>query len=752
MKLSTYNPSVQLHNGPDAKVQAFDGGAARTFAAIGDMQGRAAGALVQGIGAVIKQQEDNMAADVISANTEYRARLNDLLYNEENGLAYTQNDQARDVVPQYQVAEAKIRQEVMKRLPNYQKAHAAFLTNADQVNNTLLTTMQKHSYEQAENQKKIVTNNHLTELSVEAQRSYGDPQALQDILNNGALTIAATYLNTQGMEACKEAYNKFKGTTVQKALELAQANGDQNSVDLILDNFSGSVDPQYLKNFIANSNTTRMDNQFVTLADQLAQQYENAPAALEKAIAGMQIDIPATGNNHGVVAFKQTDERWAGNGYGNSSIKAGGCGPTSAAMILASFGVNMDPAKAARWSVDHGYRVDGIGTGHGFFSAIGKAYGVPMHQSASASEVEAALKAGKPVIAAHGPGKFTDGGHFMVYTGMTADGKIHVNDPGPRNMSGNYTAAELAADMGNNPVYFICDKVLPNAQPAGQKRMLTPVEQQKLQSMVLSKIGQKQRIENMERSNAIEDIKEQAFALYEKGITDPKQFEALAAPYMGKKDYYKYLAAAKSFGADEDVSGMGLLKTSKDGRVSLVGRFAQDLEGKIIQGELSDNDIRTALAAIGAPVDIINSYVKKNQSAHKSNVDWDDVKARLIAKGLKKEQVEETIPLADRWVTEQVQDKKRYPDVSDIVGFITTTALTSGITVQRTKEGLLWNSVKDFDYTRARVYNRTKKNGYSGGAYRADALPGHRVALYYPNAEQPTIVTEDEFVRMMGDK
>ena len=40
-----------------------------------------------------------------------------------------------------------------------------------------------------------------------------------------------------------------------------------------------------------------------------------------------------------------------------------------------------------------------------------------------------ALKDGKPVIASMGPGTFTKGGHFIVLSGVTLDGKIMVKDP-----------------------------------------------------------------------------------------------------------------------------------------------------------------------------------------------------------------------------------------------------------------------------------------------------------------------------------
>lgn len=44
-----------------------------------------------------------------------------------------------------------------------------------------------------------------------------------------------------------------------------------------------------------------------------------------------------------------------------------------------------------------------------------------------------ALKQGKPVICSQTRGIFTGGGHYIVLSGITNDGKIMVNDPNKNN-------------------------------------------------------------------------------------------------------------------------------------------------------------------------------------------------------------------------------------------------------------------------------------------------------------------------------
>lgn len=62
------------------------------------------------------------------------------------------------------------------------------------------------------------------------------------------------------------------------------------------------------------------------------------------------------------------------------------------------------------------------------FPAIAGYYGVSCNVIGSESIMQS-LQAGNPVIMSCIPGEFTRKGHFIVLTGLTADGYIVVNDP-----------------------------------------------------------------------------------------------------------------------------------------------------------------------------------------------------------------------------------------------------------------------------------------------------------------------------------
>ncbi|MBT6254482.1 hypothetical protein HOI83_04610 [Candidatus Uhrbacteria bacterium] len=143
---------------------------------------------------------------------------------------------------------------------------------------------------------------------------------------------------------------------------------------------------------------------------------------------------------------------------GCGTIKSSGCGPTSAAMVLSYLEVNADPPKVASAFAADGFRAcpkddEGKpicdkcnGTNWGAFTSssivtdnnlVGRQI-----QAINRKEILSLLSAGKPLIASMGCSRFTRYGHFVVLTGMNADGTIAVNDPNSTSRN-QTTASEL---------------------------------------------------------------------------------------------------------------------------------------------------------------------------------------------------------------------------------------------------------------------------------------------------------------------
>ena len=102
------------------------------------------------------------------------------------------------------------------------------------------------------------------------------------------------------------------------------------------------------------------------------------------------------------------------------------------AMVVSTLlNAKHEPPELADFATKNHYYVTGVGTSHIFFEAAGKHYGLKVKQVSltNKGEVLTSLNSGKAlVIAAMGPGEFTDNGHFIVLTGVK-NGKVSIQDP-----------------------------------------------------------------------------------------------------------------------------------------------------------------------------------------------------------------------------------------------------------------------------------------------------------------------------------
>lgn len=110
--------------------------------------------------------------------------------------------------------------------------------------------------------------------------------------------------------------------------------------------------------------------------------------------------------------------------YSAGSIATSGCGITCMAMVGSYLlDENILPADLAKYTRTATNNVDRM-----LNASNGLGLPTPTYTH-TWEKVRAALENGQVVISLQGPGLFTDGGHFIVLTGLTKDGKITVNDP-----------------------------------------------------------------------------------------------------------------------------------------------------------------------------------------------------------------------------------------------------------------------------------------------------------------------------------
>lgn len=145
-----------------------------------------------------------------------------------------------------------------------------------------------------------------------------------------------------------------------------------------------------------------------------------------------------------VPPFAQGDSRWGRDPLGSTpgTLRAEGCAVTSAAMVLASYGIDIDPGRLNRFLTTHeGY----VGNGWLVWEKAAeftpgrceKAY----EDDASFARIDANLLRGNPVIVrVRFPSGIT---HFVVIAGKQGWDYL-IRDPGAGASRGLYPLSELA--------------------------------------------------------------------------------------------------------------------------------------------------------------------------------------------------------------------------------------------------------------------------------------------------------------------
>lgn len=183
--------------------------------------------------------------------------------------------------------------------------------------------------------------------------------------------------------------------------------------------------------------------------------------------------------------YLQTDPKWAKNDYSaggdGSTIGNAGCGPTSAAMVIATWAdANVTPAHTAAWSKANGYKAPNQGTYYSYFVPQLAKFGIRCQQLnftnlrnlnklEAAPYHEKALRAvqrGDMVICCMDSGLWTSSGHFILWWNVTGD-MVHINDPASNRS--DRELAQLERLQREVKYYFVCEK--PETTEEDEKEM-----------------------------------------------------------------------------------------------------------------------------------------------------------------------------------------------------------------------------------------------------------------------------------------
>lgn len=285
MKLLTYTPGVQKTTVSNAHVEAP---AAAALRAIGTMQGQGLAGVARGVGQVgayIQHQQEEMdTVNAQAAANEYTKRVNELMYNQDNGLMNTKFDGASGITQDFTEQEKKIREEVYGQYHFHTaKGQQAFNRLADNSAAQRYTMLQRHQYQQAEAYKDVTYDNGLQLNMQTAADNYAAPDIVDDNIREAIISASARYYG-QGDEVIKLQTRKAAGQVAQQAINMAYANGNDNQAAAYIEKYGAYLDPNQRTQYSKAVHQRVLANLIRNTADTLVAKYGNNPVALYAAI------------------------------------------------------------------------------------------------------------------------------------------------------------------------------------------------------------------------------------------------------------------------------------------------------------------------------------------------------------------------------------------------------------------------------------------------------------------------------------
>jgi ABC-type bacteriocin/lantibiotic exporter with double-glycine peptidase domain len=134
------------------------------------------------------------------------------------------------------------------------------------------------------------------------------------------------------------------------------------------------------------------------------------------------------------IYYLQKDPRWGSipytiDGDKKETIAASGCGPSCAAMLLATWvDPKITPKDTCKMAIEMKDRTANNGTEWEFFRHIADKYKLTMKQTPLTDNAVKALQEGALVVCSMGPGYFTKNGHYILAYSVR-NNNILVNDP-----------------------------------------------------------------------------------------------------------------------------------------------------------------------------------------------------------------------------------------------------------------------------------------------------------------------------------
>jgi len=482
-----------------------------------------------------KEQYDS--GKVMEANNEY----NRLMSEGTAELMQKKQENALNIVQDYDKLHQKALDQVRKKFGafiNYGKAGQAFNIYTERDNNTRRNNMMKYQIAETEAYHETQFNNQLTScMEIVASGGYSD-LAIESGINRALPLIQDRYKN-YGKEMIQNQTMAAKRGIVESALAFASSMSDYARMQDICNKYKDAISPAKMSATLAAIGKRQQEAQTLAFNDRMWADLgpgatpEQVDEWIEKNYQGKH-NQGQNARGHNLPLFKQWDDNWADRPFSNGTLGTSGCAPTSMAMALSwAVGKYISPVEVADYATNNGLVAsDGV-HGADFVPAVAEHYGVEMRQTSDKEEVINLLQKGIPVVAAHDPGMFTDYGHFLVYSGIDANGRVMINDPnGGVRHSDDATFSLDEIFNQESADYYVIDS-------APQSDGVGAVYDENFYRMDLEEAKQKGRADYNHRYNAykatenitIGKAQDEMWDLMNQGIDDIEQYKAIVDKY-----------------------------------------------------------------------------------------------------------------------------------------------------------------------------------------------------------------------------
>lgn len=589
MKLATYTPQIQ-RNTINAHV---DAPAATALRAIGAMQGQGLAGVARGVGQVgayiQHQQEETDAVNAQAASNEYTKRVNELLYNPDNGLMNTKFDGASGITQDFTEQEKKIREEVYGQYHFHTaKGQQAFNRLADSSAAQRYTMLQRHQYQQAEAYKDVTYDNGLQLNMQTAADNYAAPDIVDDNIREAIISASARYYG-QGDEVIKLQTRKAAGQVAQQAINMAYANGNDNQAAAYIEKYGAYLDPNQRTQYSKAVHQRVLANLIRNTADTLVAKYGNNPVALYAAI--YQNGEGGSGYDGAAAVAWMKEQADSGTNWGVNTCTLG----VNKALQMGG-GIPGNTWAPTNWE--------------------------DAKKAGTAFTDRSQLRTGD-IVYWWKPGKDKDAddvGHVGIYDAAT--GKVYQSG----------TSGFKAIDLDTYSVSGF-------ARPQGQGMSME--QKDALYNACLRQLNQQKALRNAYNDNIYKNLDKQLMGLSDAGNTDFATYTAMvdqvcgADPEMRRKGYqYAQYWWKRVAGTDEDgnITGRGTSRSSTEGSkgglpIGAEHGLTQTLMHRNFESEADWAQYIMRFNPTKAEYNkLINMYQQKQKGEGAFAFDWDGMK------------------------------------------------------------------------------------------------------------------------------